>query len=77
MKSFSMRLGLILALSIATLVFLLTITLTYMTSQRSAASLEAEIGERLSMTSHQLVDKLDFICGRAIKKSNCSKGSTP
>ncbi|MFY9946981.1 MAG: diguanylate cyclase, partial [Exiguobacterium chiriqhucha] len=60
MKSFSMRLGLILALSIATLVFLLTITLTYMTSQRSAASLEAEIGERLSMTSHQLVDKLDF-----------------
>lgn len=55
-----MRLGLILALSIATLVFLLTITLTYMTSQRSAASLEAEIGERLSMTSHQLVDKLDF-----------------
>lgn len=60
MKSFSMRLGLILALSIATLVFILTLVLTYIISQRSAASLEQEIGERLSATSHQLVDKLDF-----------------
>lgn len=60
MKFVTMRLGLILALSIATLVFLLTVTLTYTISQRSGASLEEEIGERLSMTSHQLVDKLDF-----------------
>ncbi|TCI53814.1 sensor domain-containing diguanylate cyclase [Exiguobacterium sp. SH1S21] len=60
MKSFSMRLGLILGLSIASLVFILTLALTYTISERSAASLEREIGERLSTTSHQLVDKLDF-----------------
>ncbi|WP_214702558.1 MULTISPECIES: diguanylate cyclase [unclassified Exiguobacterium] len=59
-KSFTMRLGLILALSIATLVFLLTIALTSLISHRASDSLEQEIGERLSTTSHQLADKLDF-----------------
>lgn len=59
-KSFTMRLGLILALSIATLVFLLTIALTSLISHRASDALEKEIGERLSTTSHQLADKLDF-----------------
>ncbi|MDE0562175.1 PDC sensor domain-containing protein [Exiguobacterium sp. B2(2022)] len=59
-KSFTMRLGLILALSIATLVFLLTIALTSLISHRASDSLEQEIGKRLSTTSHQLADKLDF-----------------
>lgn len=60
MKPFPMRLRLIVALSISILVFLLTLILTYSISQKSAASLEEEIGERLAMNSHQLVDKLDF-----------------
>ncbi|MDA5560402.1 hypothetical protein PJK55_06595 [Exiguobacterium sp. MMG028] len=38
-KSFTMRLGLILALSIATLVFLLTIALTSLISHRASDSL--------------------------------------
>lgn len=74
MKSFTMRLGLILALSIATLVFLLTLTLTYLISQRSADSLEQEIGEQLSTTSHQLVDKLDFYMWSRYKEVQLLQG---
>lgn len=60
MKSFTMRLGMILALSIATLVFTLSVTLTLLIRDRATESLKQEIGAGLSTTSHQLADKLDF-----------------
>jgi len=60
MKQVSIRFGTLVALSIALLVFILTLVLTYMIGSRSTRDIESKAGASLAASAHQLADKMDY-----------------
>ncbi|ACB60189.1 diguanylate cyclase [Exiguobacterium sibiricum 255-15] len=59
MKKFSIRFDALLALLIAGLFFVMTLSLTFLISNRATDRLKDEVGTTLSATAYQLSDKLD------------------
>lgn len=59
MKKFSIRFDVLLALLIAGLFFVMTLSLTFLISNRATDRLQDEVGTTLSATAYQLSDKLD------------------
>ncbi|WP_114570513.1 sensor domain-containing diguanylate cyclase [Exiguobacterium flavidum] len=60
MKQVSIRFGTLVALSIALLVFILTLVLTYTIGSRSTRDIENEAGASLAASAYQLADKMDY-----------------